>query len=111
MAQNVREGTIQKAILDNLMYRGILCWREARIPTPIRRGRKIVAFRRADPHTIGIPDVFCVIKGKLIGIEVKTAKGKQSDEQIAWQEKLEKAGGTYILARSWEDVEEVIKDF
>ena len=42
--------------------------------------------------------------GKFIGIEVKSNSGKQSDAQKAFEDGLKRAGGTYILARSLEDV-------
>lgn len=111
MDRKIPEGAIQRFILDELSRRGILCWREARIPTPIRQGRRVVGFRKADQYTLGIPDIFCVIRGHLIGIEVKTVTGRQSDDQVEWQRKLEEAGGTYVLARAWEDVERVLDEF
>ena len=36
-------------------------------------------------------------------IELKNAKGKQSKEQILWQELLESQGFTYIVIRSLEE--------
>jgi hypothetical protein len=42
--------------------------------------------------------------GVLVGIEVKGAKGKLSVEQEAWRDKIEGAGGVWILARSIDDV-------
>ncbi len=101
---NVSESAIQRSILDNLLYRGILAWRQQSIPTPIRRGRSIVGLRRADPHTVGIPDIACIVRGQYFGIEVKTETGRQRPEQKEWQQKLQAAGATYVLARSWEDV-------
>jgi hypothetical protein len=98
------ETAIQRSILDNLLWRGILAWRQQSIPTPIRRGRLIIGLRKADIHTVGIPDIACIINGQYFGIEVKTENGKQRPEQKDWQEKLQAAGASYILARSWEDV-------
>ena len=55
----------------------------------------------------GVTDIICVIKGRFHGIEVKRKKGgKQSSEQFIFQQRLEEAGGVYILARSVEDVAE-----
>jgi hypothetical protein len=47
---------------------------------------------------------------RLISHEERTKKlsfdgGKQSEAQVAWAERFTKAGGKYILARSWDDVE------
>jgi hypothetical protein len=45
-----------------------------------------------------------VINGQYVGVEVKAAKGKQSDNQKEFQKKLEDAGGKYILAYSLDDL-------
>lgn len=93
-------------ILDGLRMCGLIAWRNQQIPVPIRRGRAIVGLRRADPYTIGLPDIFAIKPGTgvLIGIEVKTERGKQSFEQREWANKMAKEGALYVLARSWEDV-------
>jgi len=52
----------------------------------------------------GAPDIFLCIKGRLIGIECKTLKGRQSPSQIAFQHNLEKAGGRYLLVRDVQDL-------
>ena len=44
------------------------------------------------------------IGGQYVGIEVKGPGGKQSDHQKQFQERLEGAGGRYILARFFEEV-------
>lgn len=41
--------------------------------------------------------------GRLLAIECKTGKAKQSKEQKAFQAMVEKFGGVYVLARSVED--------
>ena len=52
----------------------------------------------------GQPDIFAIIRGRFVGIEVKTATGRQSKDQQNWQRNCERAGGLYILARSVDDV-------
>jgi len=48
----------------------------------------------------GVSDLFFIINGKSIGLEIKPATGGvQSDKQSDWQERLERAGGFYYLAR------------
>ena len=42
-------------------------------------------------------------KGSAVMIELKNAKGKQSKEQILWQELLESQGFTYVVIRSLEE--------
>ncbi|OOY22505.1 hypothetical protein BMI91_19680 [Thioclava sediminum] len=48
----------------------------------------------------GQPDIQGVLYGLWIGIEVKTATGKQRDVQKRFQAAVERAGGIYIVARS-----------
>jgi Holliday junction resolvase len=52
----------------------------------------------------GIPDIICIINGIYTAIEVKAPKGKLSEHQIKWQNRIEEAGGKYIVARSVLDV-------
>lgn len=99
----MKETPIQRSILDNLSWRGVLCWRNQQIPVPIRRGKAIVGLRRADPHTVGMPDICALINGLFVGVEVKSEKGRQSPGQKRWQELIEKNGGIYVLAHSWEE--------
>lgn len=56
----------------------------------------------------GLPDIYCIYKGKHIEIEVKDPKGEQSMMQKKQQEILENAGAIYILATSLEDVQKKI---
>lgn len=100
------ENATQHQVLDTLTRLGILCWPHKNIPVPIRRGAQIVGLRKADPFLLGLPDVFCVIKGQLVCIELKRkASGwDQQPEQKLWQERLEKAGARYILAYSLDEV-------
>ena len=108
MLVRMKESDIQRSILDNLRWRGFLAFRCQPAPVPIRKGNNIVGFRRADAFNVGMPDIVCVIRGRFIGIEVKSAIGRQSPEQHEWQERIKKAGGVYILARSWTEIERAI---
>lgn len=57
----------------------------------------------------GTPDLLGVWNGRALAIEVKNAKGRQRPEQVAFQKAWEARGGLYILARSVEDVMEVLR--
>lgn len=52
---------------------------------------------------VGSPDVLGCYRGRFVGIEVKTATGRQSDHQKTFQRVFERSGGIYILARSVQD--------
>jgi len=43
-------------------------------------------------------------------IEVKTAKGKQSEAQVLFQNEVEAEGHIYVVARSIEDVQSALKE-
>jgi hypothetical protein len=103
-ALKIKEIGIQRNILDNLVWRGIFCWRSQATPVPIRRGRAIVGLRKIDPHLVGMPDVMALIHGTFVAIEVKSKTGRQRPEQKEWEARVKKNRGIYILARSWEDV-------
>jgi len=57
-------------------------------------------------NTKGHPDIFCIYKGKAIGIEAKNPNGNgiQSQWQKDRQQEIEDNGGIYILADTLEDV-------
>lgn len=52
----------------------------------------------------GSPDIICVYGGQFIGIECKSPKGVQSENQKEFQKKLEDAGGTYLLVKNIDEV-------
>ena len=49
---------------------------------------------------LGQPDIQGCLDGRWIGIEVKTATGRQRPAQVAFLATIQKAGGLYIVARS-----------
>lgn len=54
----------------------------------------------------GISDLTAVRAGRVLFIELKTPRGRQSDYQKQFQADLEAAGGEYILCRGVEDLQE-----
>lgn len=48
---------------------------------------------------IGHADCIFVARGVVVAVEWKSATGRQSDGQRAWQRAWEAAGGVYLLAR------------
>jgi Holliday junction resolvase len=53
----------------------------------------------------GIPDLIAVKNGRVLFIELKTPRGRQSDYQKQFQADLEAAGGEYILCRGADDLQ------
>ena len=54
---------------------------------------------------IGAPDIICCWRGRFIGIEVKSSKGRQTEAQKEAQKKIESAGGLYLIVRDLKDLE------
>lgn len=52
----------------------------------------------------GLPDLIAVVRGRYVGVEVKTPTGKVSAVQAAVHRKIEAAGGLVIVARHVDDV-------
>lgn len=65
---------------------------------------KTIATNRA-----GVPDIIACLNGKFIGIEGKTSTGvvsKLQEHHLKW---IKEAGGIAIVARSVEDVRQLLK--
>ena len=97
----MKESDIQKSILEWLDLHGYWSWRMPVGGVMHQGGGKGVRFKKSPVK--GFPDIMGVMKnvtGQLFGIEVKTAKGRQSPDQKIIEEKFIKAGCLYILARN-----------
>ena len=55
---------------------------------------------------LGVTDLIAVKDGRVLFIELKTARGRQSQHQKKFQSDLEAAGGEYVLCRGVEDLQE-----
>ena len=53
--------------------------------------------------TRGSADISAIIKGRSVKIEVKYGKDKQSEAQIKYQERVERAGGIYWIVKNFTD--------
>ena|SRR5271163_478836 len=108
------EGIILNSILEYLAVRRIWCRR-------MNTGAIEVDKRFFRYGSVGMADILCTptawvtINGVTFGrisvvwIEVKTAKGKQSPAQVAFQKEVESEGHGYVVARSIEDVDNYLR--
>ncbi len=92
------EKQIQNAIEEYLEFKHHCFWKNNSGALPTKSGGFI---RFGSP---GSPDICLVYKDRFYGLEVKASKGKQSPNQIAFQDKLQKAGGLYYVVKSIDDV-------
>jgi len=58
----------------------------------------------------GQSDIWGVVSGRHIEIEMKSATGRQTKDQRNWQHAVERAGGIYILARKPDDALAVLEE-
>ncbi len=61
-------------------------------------------------QTAGIPDIIACYKGYFIAIEVKNEKGKTTVLQEINLNQIKEAGGITIIARTVNDVREVLEN-
>jgi hypothetical protein len=104
MEASMLERDIQRQILDWLKAEGI--WHRRVSVTPV----KINGGQKRNPMK-GFPDMFGVLPGglgRMFVIEVKTAKGRLSEEQQQCRRELEAKGVVYVLARSLDDAKAVV---
>lgn len=101
------EKEIENLILDYLSYRPGYFWKNQSVgiydPTKRR-------FRKSNNrhHVLGVSDILGVRSdGQFVAIEVKTKKGRLSENQKAYLQKIKEHGGLAFVARSVEDVKEM----
>lgn len=94
------EAAALKEVLIALTAHPAVAWCERMNSGAMRIGKRFVRF-----GWVGCPDVLGQLKdGRLIGVEVKAAKGKLRPEQTIFLERIRLAGGVAFMARNCRDV-------
>jgi len=105
------EAQIQKAILQWGGYKRILMHRINVIGTPLHKAGKTI-YRPSTNK--GMADIHAtVLVGDIpvsVWLEVKTAKGRVSENQKIFSDTVTAAGGFYYVVRSIDDVETALRD-
>ena len=105
------EAQIQKAILQWGGYKKILMHRINVIGTPLHKAGKTI-YRPSSNK--GMADIHAtVLVGDIpvsVWLEVKTKKGRISENQKAFNDVIKSYGGFYYVVRSIEDVELVLAE-
>ena len=97
----------EKSLMDAILVAvtklpGAMFWRNNTGLLFTKRG---TAVRASIP---GAPDIIGIYKGRFVGFEVKTDKGRQEVSQERFQASCEKAGGIYAVVRSVDDALSVL---
>jgi DNA invertase Pin-like site-specific DNA recombinase len=89
-----RESDIQATIRDWLRWHG---W-------------YVVRHHQTLGSHVGLADLQAIKDGQVLMIEVKTRRGRQSQDQLEFEREWTEHGGIYIVARSVEDVQKAIAE-
>jgi hypothetical protein len=105
------EAQIQKAIMQWGQYKKVLMHRINVIGTPLHKDG-LTVYRPSTNR--GMADIHATVF--LVGIpvsvwlEVKTAKGKMSENQKLFRDSVQAAGGFYYVVRCIDDVESAVDE-
>lgn len=102
------EKDVEPGIIDFLNYQlGCFAFKVQTKATYDTRNRH---YLKLPKHVLpGTPDIICCYYGLFIGMEVKAEKGRQSPDQIKFQEKMEQKGkGFYFIVRSIGQAQEAL---
>ena len=103
----MKEAQIQKSICDYLTLQeklGRLIFCKTSVGS-----LKLATGRYFKTGKVGWPDITVLKGGKFYGLEVKTAKGIQSDAQKAMSFLIERQYGVYAVVRNLDDVMRVLR--
>ena len=67
------------------------------------RGVYVAKMHGSQYMTAGLPDLWCVVAGRLVCLEVKLASEQPTQKQIVEMERLRRAGATTCVVRSVDD--------
>jgi len=109
------ESKLQRACVTwfRLQYRDIANNLNS-IPNGYRTTPLQAKIAKLEGLTSGAPDLFLFVPNKHyhgLAIEMKTPKGRQSENQKEWQWCVEKVGYKYVICRSIEDFQQTIQDY
>jgi len=101
----VKESEIQKQIMRYLKnVRNGFFYRSNNIGVPLHSGG---GFRPSPVK--GLADIIGCLYGRFVAIEVKTKKGKVSQNQVEFCKSVQSSGGVYIVARDLQTVQDMIE--
>jgi hypothetical protein len=111
----IAERDVVKSCLRLLALKGIMAWRANNAGIRVGEGGSRYAFH----GKLGVPDILGILPraavpwasgGRFLGIECKSAEGRQSESQAAFQAECERAGGVYLLVRSAAELAEKLAE-
>lgn len=112
----ITEHELQKSIIQYCRLQNVLVFQ-----TDIMDGLKFfsqndprrfnfISHHKAMGYIKGQPDLVVCLKDKVLFVELKTAKGKQSKEQKEFQTKCKELNLDYYVVRNIEEMQKIIND-
>jgi hypothetical protein len=96
------EHPLQNTIVAFLRFRGFYVWRQNNHAV---YDQKRGCYRRNPQARLGVSDILGILPdGRFLAIEVKSARGKPSDDQRTFLQSIKDNGGIAFVARTLEDV-------
>lgn len=99
----IKEQVIEKQICKHLHAKGIFHWKAKTVGT-WDAGKNI--YRKSAGYMKGVSDLIGLYNGRMLAIEVKSARGRPTPEQVTFQECVRHNGGIAFIARSVEEVQQ-----
>jgi hypothetical protein len=102
------EGKLQAEIIQYLQSKKIYAFS---VPNEAK-GRSVVAQMQLIAMGLksGVSDLVVVLPGKVVFIEVKTPDGKQSPQQVKFEQRVKALGHDYHVVRSVDDVKNLFPE-
>ena len=102
------ETALRNQILDYLSYKGIMAWLNN---TSGNFNLRTQSYYKNPRLKLGVADILAVLppNGRLLAIEAKVGKNKQTETQKQFQQEIEANGGIYLLVYDVDEVMEFIK--
>lgn len=102
---SVPEKVIQKQILDWLKETGLVHWRQ-------NSGTVFLGNRVVRLGEDGLPDIVVIVppNGRVVGLEVKSARGQLRPAQKLFRDSLTSSGGLYYVVRTLEAAKNAIAE-
>ena len=101
-----KEGQIKKAILDYLKLKGWLCVPQRSVGIWKKKNGSYIPLKQK-----GVADIICIAPfrdfGLPVAIEVKTERGRLTENQKSFLERWQKIGGIAKIARDLDDIIEL----
>lgn len=105
---NIPEKVIENSILSYLKREGVFVFKvESQGTYDQKKG--IYRLKKSQHRMRGVADIVGIFKGIPLYIEVKSAKGRLSEHQKAFLDRVNQEGGIAFVARSVDEVRERLR--